>query len=149
MNVLAQKTPVPGGGSAAALTAATGAALVSMVGNYSKGKGKAKSVEQRLISIVKQSEQIRKRLLTMVDLDAQAYMNVVKARKGTEAAKKKAAKKAADVPREVSQLCYKIMQLTPFLVKNGNQNLMSDIVVATDLLLAAFNASRVNVEVNS
>jgi formiminotetrahydrofolate cyclodeaminase len=37
----------------------------------------------------------------------------------------------------------------PFLVKHGNQYLISDIIVAADMLLAAFNSARVNVEVNS
>lgn len=148
LDVLAKKVPVPGGGSAVALAAAMGAALVSMVANYSKGKSQSKRIESRVANILKQSEQIRKRLLVLVDRDAQAYLGVVKTRGSSEKIKKNALKRAANVPREVSQLCYKAMQLTPYLVKHGNQYLVSDIVVAADMLLAAFNSSRVNVEVN-
>ena len=149
LDVLSQKTPVPGGGSAAALTAAMGTALVSMVANYSKGRSQSKRIERRISSILKQSEVMRKRLLVLVDLDAQAYLSVVKARGASARIKMRALSAAANVPREVSRLCYKVMQLTPFLVEHGNQHLISDIIVAADMLLAAFNSARVNVEVNS
>ena len=149
LDVLSKKAPVPGGGSAAALTAAMGAALVSKVAHYSKGKSQSKRTTSRISNILKQSERIRKRLLTLVDLDAQAYLGVVKARGASDKVRKRVLKKAANVPREVSQLCYKLMQLTPYLVKHGNQYLISDVIVAADMLLAAFNSARVNVEVNN
>ena len=149
LNALSKKMPVPGGGSAAALTAATGAALVSMVANYSKGKSKPKQVENRIQSILKQSEQIRKRLIVLVDLDAKVYLDVVKARGASKQVQKRAVSAAAKVPREVEKLCYRLTQLTPYLVENGNPNLISDVIVAVDLLFAAFNSARVNVEANS
>ena len=40
LNDLAAKLPAPGGGSAAALTAALGASLISMVLNFTIGKTK-------------------------------------------------------------------------------------------------------------
>jgi len=149
LNILSKKTPVPGGGSAAALTAASGAALVSMVANYSKGKSQSKQVENRFQSIIKQSEQARKRLLVLVDLDAKAYLGVVKARGASKQIQKRASSAAAKVPREVSNICYNLTRLTPYLVEKGNQHLISDIIVAVDLLFAAFNSSRVNVEANT
>ncbi len=42
---LASSAPEPGGGAAAALTAATGAALVSMVANLTIGKEKYAAVQ--------------------------------------------------------------------------------------------------------
>src|SRR3990167_6578093 len=116
LDVLSKKTPVPGGGSAAALTAATGAALVSMVANYSKGKGKSKHVDAKIRSILKESEKIRKRLLVLVDLDAQVYLAVVNSRGASPAVKKRALQKAAKVPGEVCRWCYQTIQLTPYLV---------------------------------
>ena len=41
LNDLAAKLPAPGGGSAAALTAALGASLISMVLNFTIGKTKS------------------------------------------------------------------------------------------------------------
>lgn len=149
LDALSKKTPAPGGGSMAALAAAGGAALISMVANYSKGKSKSKAVEHKIKGILKASEKARKRLIELVDLDAKAYMGVVKARRGTKAAQKRAAKEAANIPKEVSRICFDLTQLTPFLVQKGNENLISDVIIAVDLLFAAFNSSRVNVEANS
>lgn len=145
--VLSLKTPTPGGGSAAALTAALGAALLSMVANYSLGKG-SPSNDQKIKKSLKQSEQLRKRFLALVDLDAKAYLKVVQTRKGPPQQRKAALRKAREVPMEVCKLCYKAVQLSPTLVRYGNKYLISDVKVALELLLAAFNSARTNVEVN-
>ena len=146
--VLSLKVPAPGGGSAAAATAALGAALLSMAANYSLGKTTSRSNDQKIKAGLKQSEQLRKRFLTLVDLDARAYLNVVKMRKASPAKRAAARRKAAEVPLEVCKLCYKAVQLSPALVRCGNKYLVSDVKVALELLLAAFNAARVNVEIN-
>ncbi|MFA5059852.1 MAG: cyclodeaminase/cyclohydrolase family protein [Candidatus Omnitrophota bacterium] len=145
---LSLKVPVPGGGSAAALVGSLGAALISMVANYSIGRNKPKDVERKIKDILKKSESIRLRLMELVDLDAQAYLKVVKTRHASPQIKKAALKKAAGVPAEVCRLCYEAILLTPFLVEKGNRYLVSDIQVATEMLLAAFNSAIINVEVN-
>ena len=149
LDVLSKKTPVPGGGSAAALVAATGVALILMVARYSKGRPKSKNVERKIQKIIAQGTALLRRLVTLIDLDAQAYLNVVKSRQAGEKAKKTALAKAASVPREVCRLCYRGVDLLPYLVEMGNHHLISDIEVAAELLLAAFNAAVINVEVNS
>jgi formiminotetrahydrofolate cyclodeaminase len=146
--VLSLKVPVPGGGSAAALTGALGASLISMVVNYSLGK-KTPETDKKLNAALEQSEVLRKRLLVLVDLDAQAYLGVVQARKGTDEEKKKATKHAREVPLEIAECCYKAMELTPVLVVEGNKYLLSDVEVAMELLGAAFQSAMVNVRINS
>ena len=146
--VLSLKVPAPGGGSAAAATAALGAALLSMVANYSLGKTGSRTKEQKINASLKASEGLRKRFLMLIDLDAQAYLNVVKARKAAPTKRAAARRKAAEVPLEICKLCYKAVQLSPILVRYGNKYLVSDVKVALELLLAAFNAARINVEIN-
>ena len=146
--VLSLKVPAPGGGSAAAATAALGAALLSMAANYSLGKTTLRSNDRKIKAGLKQSEQLRKRFLALVDLDARAYLNVVKTRKAPPAKRAAARRKAAEVPLEVCKLCYKAVQLSPALVRYGNKYLISDVKVALEFLLAAFNAARINVEIN-
>jgi len=103
---LSRKEPVPGGGSAAALTAALGAGLISMVTNYSIGRrNNSAAVEKRLGKMLKTSEAIRKRLLELVSLDSKAYLKIVAARKKDAKAQKKASKEAAMVGKEVCLLC--------------------------------------------
>ena len=149
LDALSQKTPVPGGGSAAALVAATGVALILMVAQYSKGKALSKSVESRIRRIISSGTALRRRLVALIDLDAQAYFNVVKSRTAGKKTRTSALRTAAGVPREVCRLCYQGMDLLPFLVAKGNKHLMSDVEVAAEMLLAAFNAAMINVKVNS
>ncbi len=146
--VLSLKVPAPGGGSAAALIAAVGAALLSMVANYSIGKGASKQAEKRVRDILRQTERLRKRLLELVDLDAQAYLNVVRSRQASPQKRKAALKAARQVPQEVCRLCYKAVQLSSDLVRYGNKYLLSDVEVALEALQAAFNSAKINVEIN-
>jgi len=81
---LAAKLPAPGGGSAAALAAAMGAALISMVVNFSLGKPKYAKYEKELKSILDKSEGLRREFLNLVDLDVRAYHKVFNSRKGKE-----------------------------------------------------------------
>lgn len=146
---LSAKEPVPGGGSAAALTAAMGASLVSMVTQYSMGrKANNKAIEKRLASILKESEAARKRLLELATVDSKAYLKIVAARKKDAKAQKQASREAAAVGREVCRLCYKTLNLTPFLVAKGNPWLLSDVEVAIELLQAGFSGSMVMVRIN-
>src|SRR3989338_11147741 len=100
---LAGREPVPGGGSAAALSAALGAALISMVTRYSIGrKGNTKILDRQMTKVLAQSEALRRRLLVLASEDAKAYLAVVAARAaGSPKAKQRAALKAAAVPKEV------------------------------------------------
>ena len=149
LDTLSMKTPVPGGGSAAALTAALGVALIAMAANYSRGKNESSAARRAIDNILKKSHQMRKRLLALVDRDAEAYLGVVKTRRASDRLKKAALKKACEVPFEVCRLCYRAVNLTPFLIKNGNPNLLSDVEIANELLLAAFQSSQINVAINA
>ena len=149
LDQLAARESVPGGGSAAALTASLGAGLVSMVTQYSIGrKNNTKVIEARLSKILRSSEEMRKRLLELTAVDSVAYLKGAEGRKSNVVAQKKAAREAAAVGREICKLCYKTLELTPYLVEKGNPYLVSDIEVAIELLLAGFNASMVMVRVN-
>jgi formiminotetrahydrofolate cyclodeaminase len=148
LKVLSARSPVPGGGSAAALAAALGVSLISMAAGYSKGKGASRSIEKKIAATLAASERIRKRLLECVDRDARAYLRVVQTRNSAARVKKAALKQARQVPLEVCRLCYSAIQLTPFLVKKGNQNLISDIEVAVELLFAAYKSAMINVAIN-
>ncbi len=148
-DMLSRREPVPGGGSAAALTGSMGAGLISMVTNYSIGrKANTKAVEGQLAKILKESESVRLRLLELTTLDSVAYLKIVEARKADPKAQQKAAKEAAAIGKEVCRLCFKALNLTPFLVKKGNPYLISDIEVAVELLQAAFLSSMVMVRIN-
>jgi len=132
---LAAKLPAPGGGSAAALTAGLGAGLISMVVNFTLGKPKYAPFEADLKKILKKSEELRGKFLSLVDLDVVAY-------------KSKNIRNALDIPFMVCRLCFEAIKLCPGLVKKGNRHLISDVMVAAVLLESAFASASANVEIN-
>jgi len=135
LNDLAAKLPAPGGGSAAALTAALGASLISMVLNFTIGKPKYAQYEDDLKEIFSQSEKLREQFLNLVDLDVVAF-------------KAKDIRQALEVPLEVCRLCFESIMLCPPLIKKGNVNLISDVAVAAILLESGFASAYFNVEIN-
>ncbi len=132
---LAAKLPAPGGGSAAALTAALGASLLSMVINFTLGKPKYAAYAGELSHALEQTEKLRNDFLNLVDLDVAAY-------------KSKNLRDALDVPFMVARLCFEAAKLLPRLSKKTNPNLATDLAVAAEFLEAAFAAARFNVEIN-
>ena len=105
VDVLAKKEPVPGGGSAAALTACCAAGLLAMVANYSVGKTANRKIERRLAALIKRCYQYRDRFLELVDLDAKAYLEVVKTKKLGAKEHSKAQRNASKIPQELAKLC--------------------------------------------
>src|SRR2546430_12823849 len=81
LQALASTAAVPGGGSAAALAAAMGAALVSMVAKLSAKKAKAVEDREVLTGLVPEFDQLAARLLELSQDDIHAYRAVIDARK--------------------------------------------------------------------
>ena len=155
---LASRKPAPGGGSAAALTAATGAALISMVANFTIGKEKYKSVEDEIKDVLSQAESLRQKLINLVDEDVTAYKKISAAyklpkdnpedkRKRNEAIQQ-GLKEALAPPLEVCRCCHSASKLCSPLAEKGNLNLISDVGVAVALLDSAFHSALLNVEIN-
>lgn len=132
---LSARLPAPGGGSAAALTAGLGAALISMVVNFTLGKPKYAKYEPQLKDILRESKMLREEFLNLVDLDVAAYNS-------------KNIRDALNVPFMVARLCFTGIRLCPPLIKIGNVNLISDVAVAAVLLESAFASAYFNVEIN-
>jgi len=132
---LAAKLPAPGGGSAAALTAAMGASLISMVVNFTLGKPKYAQYANALKKMLDESEKLRAEFLNLVDLDVQAY-------------KSRNLRDALNVPFMLCRLCFEAIKLCPPLIKKGNLNLISDVAVAAIFLESAFASAYCNVEIN-
>lgn len=132
---LAAKLSTPGGGSAAALNAAMGAALICMVVNFTIGKPKYASHEKELKEILGKSTKLKDEFLNLVDLDVAAFQS-------------KNLRDALDIPFMLSRLCLEAIKLCPVLLKKGNPNLASDVGVAAVFLESAFTSACFNVEIN-
>ena len=73
VSVLASKSPVPGGGGAAALIGSLAAALGAMAANLTIGKKKFLPFEEDHRRIIAEADRLRLRLLALVDEDAAAF----------------------------------------------------------------------------
>lgn len=158
LDELASKASTPGGGSAAAVMGAMGAALVGMVANFTIGKKGYESVEEQGIELLRRAEELRYRLTDMVRADVEAFDLVMAAYglpRDTDAEKversaaiQAALKQAADVPLACAELCVEVIALTQPMAAIGNKNVISDAGVAVLAAEAALRSAALNVYVN-
>jgi len=155
---LASKSPTPGGGSAAAVIGAMGAALVSMVANLTMGKKGYESVSKDMEMLQIRSDKYRKQFIDMIQDDVDVFNGVMAAYKmPKESALEKQArddaiqaalKKATDVPLDCAILCMDVIELTRQAAEKGNQNVISDAGVAVLAAEAAMGSAALNVYIN-
>lgn len=158
LNRLAAADPEPGGGSAAALAGALGAALVSMVTNLTLGKEKFAAVQDDVAELKKRSEALRAKLEELVTLDALAYREVAAAMKmpkdtGEQQEQRRqvmqvALKGAAEVPLKVAEAAVEVARLSLPAAEKGNPNAVSDAGVAVLLADAAAHSAALNARIN-
>ena len=154
----ASKEPTPGGGAIAALTAATGAALAEMVDNLTVGKKGYEAVQPEMEELQAKAEAIRKRMLELSQADADVFnifMNALGLPKNTDeekaartAAIQQAYKDAAMVPFEIGELANQIFDLAELASRKGNQNLITDGIIAAINARAAVKSAFLNVRIN-
>jgi glutamate formiminotransferase/formiminotetrahydrofolate cyclodeaminase len=155
---LAAPTPTPGGGSAAAYSAAMGAGLVAMVAGVTMGKKKYADVEAQMQAIRVHAEKLREDLTYAVDDDAGAFEAVMGAfRLPKDTPEQKAARKssiqsatlnAAHVPLHVAEGAVKVMELALRCVEAANVNAISDAASAAAMAKAGLTAAGYNVRIN-
>lgn len=158
LDELASKASTPGGGSAAAIMGAMGAALGSMVGNLTVGKKNYEDVEVEMQDLLKQTEDLRTRLTDMIRADVEVFDKVMGAYgmpKDTDAQKAErsetiqaALKEATDVPLACAKACADVIKLCKPLAEKGNKNVISDAGVAVLAGLAALRSAALNVYIN-
>ena len=158
MAATASKEPTPGGGAIAALTAATGAALAEMVANLTFGKKGYEAVQTEMEELQAKAEAIRERMLELSQADADVFnifMNALGLPKNTDeekaartAAIQQAYKDAAMVPFEIGELANQIFDLAELASRKGNQNLITDGIIAAINARAAVKSAFLNVRIN-
>ena len=152
---LASSAPIPGGGGAAALVGALGAALASMVSNLTIGKKKYAAYEDDLKKLLEKSEAIRKELLSLVDKDAEAFEPLSKAysipkdNPDREKIMEDCLRLACTVPMDILRAADKAALLLPELVEKGSSYAVSDVGCAAACCKAAAQSACLNVYINT
>ena len=152
--MLASASPAPGGGGAAALTAALGAALGSMVGALTAGKKSYAPVEE-IKAAMTALEALRLQLLDMVQKDAEGFEPLAAAYKlpkeapDREEILERATLRACQAPVEMMELCCRAMEQVAVMAEKGSRLAVSDAGCGAALLKAGLDAAALNVYINT
>lgn len=158
MELLSGSDPVPGGGGAAALGGALGVGLGNMVASLTKGKEKYREHEEEISALLEEGLNLQKKLLKLVDEDANCFYPLSQAYKMPSAtdeekalkkqALAKASQQAAYIPLEIAEKIVKAILITKRIGEIGTVMAVSDIGCGVLFLQAALGAARYNVLIN-
>lgn len=158
LDALASSAPTPGGGGASAYCGALAAALSSMVGNLTVGKKRYADVEPQVQERLVQLEDLRARLVALVDEDAMAFAplaasyrmpkDTLEQQAAKEAAMQEALVGATRVPLEIMRCASEVFDHAEFMAKNGSRLAVSDAGVSAAFARAAVEGASLNVLIN-
>lgn len=154
----ASDSPAPGGGSIAALSAASAAALIEMVANLTLIKKGYEDVKEEMEEIKKVSSEYKEKFINYIDEDSDSFNKIMaafKMPKETEEQKKERSKViqegfkgAATVPLNVAKDAFALLPLAEKVVVKGNQNAITDGAVAAMSARTAVLSALYNVKIN-
>jgi len=158
LGALAADTPTPGGGSAAALMVATGAALVEMVCGLTLGNEKFRDVEPLMAQSREKARGLRANADALRLDDSLAYDAVMAAyrlpkstaeeKEARTAAVQEALRGATEVPLRSVVAGVEVLDLAASIVESVNPNAISDVGAGALAARAGAEASALNVRIN-
>jgi formiminotetrahydrofolate cyclodeaminase len=156
LNVLSSGDPTPGGGSAAAYTAALGVSLIAMVARLTKSVDPDQMIA--LESIAKIADRLRDSLTRCAEVDEGvygAYRAAADLPKTTDAEKvdrmtamQAALRAAAETPIQTASMAATALDLAGECARIGTKHALSDIQTAKHLMHAAIDGAFENVHAN-
>lgn len=158
LDAFAANTPVPGGGSAAALAGALGVSLLVMVASLPKSRTGAAEEATDLAEAASRLRLLRDSLVALIDADSAAYRSVMQALKLPKnssdeqatrtAALQTAMKDATDVPLEVMRACQQALAGGVIVARNAYRLASSDVAMGIELLGATARGAALSIDGN-
>jgi formiminotetrahydrofolate cyclodeaminase len=156
---LASGAPTPGGGSAAAIMGAMGAALVSMVCNVTMAKKGHEAAAAEMKSVRDQAEKLRMRLTAMVAEDVAAFDGLMAAYRLPKVSEEEKSRRAAaiqaslraatETPLDCARACAEVIALSRRAGERGYSGVISDVGVGVLAAHTALRSAALNVYVNA
>ena len=157
-NATAAESAAPGGGSTSALLGALGAALGAMVANLSAHKRGWDERWEEFSRWAERGQQLKEKLLHLVDADTEAYERVMAAialpkattdeQAARRAALEQATRGAIEVPWTVMRTAFEVFELVEAMAEHGNPASASDAGVGALAARAAVRGAWLNVRTN-
>jgi formiminotetrahydrofolate cyclodeaminase len=158
LHALASEQSTPGGGSAAALSGAMGAALASMVCRLTLGKEAYAGVRQEIEELQRRAENLRSRFQQLFQEDIEAYGRLSASYKlPRETSEERSARSsaiqeqlvaAALVPLEVAERAAELVQCCQRIAEIGNAAVLSDVAIGAILASGAGEGAALLVRFN-
>ena len=159
LDEVAAGTPVPGGGSVAAVVGALAAALGEMVANLTLGREKYAGVEETLRPAGDRLRSLRTELLNAAAADEaayQAYRSASSLPRGSDvektartAAMQRTLIEATNVPMGVARAAHEVADILELVAREGNPHVRSDAALGAILAEAALRGALLNVRGNA
>lgn len=152
---LAGHNASPGGGGAAALVGALGAALCSMAGAFTLGRPRFADVADEVRDILDEADDVRMRLTELVDDDVDGFAPLMEAyalprdAPGRAEAVESATQGACMAPLAMMGECCRAVALLERMAALCPELMRSDVASGAFLVAAALQTSAVNVFVNA
>ena len=153
--VLASNAPAPGGGGAAALVGAVGAALGNMVGALTVGKKKYAAVEAEIVALMSKCDDLQAELLDQVRADAEGFEPLAKAYgipkddPNRDKVLEEATVVACAVPMKIMELCCEAIDAIAVFAAKGSRLAVSDAGCGAVCCKAALQSASLNVFINT
>jgi formiminotetrahydrofolate cyclodeaminase len=149
LNDLSSSNSIPGGGSAAALSGALNAAVISFIANLTIGKEKYAKVETEAQEILVESEELKKEMLLMIDKDSKILGDILDSYKvGNQKKVKSVCRDAVEFSLDMTKKAIRLMRLSLEISEIGNRMLASDFEVAAYIGDAAVGSAIANIKIN-
>jgi len=149
LNDLSSSNSIPGGGSAAALSGALNAAVISFIANLTIGKEKYANVETEAKEILVESEELKKEMLLMIDQDSKILGDILDSYKAGDQEKvKSVCHDAVEFSLDMTKKAIRLMRLSLEISEIGNRMLASDFEVAAYIGDAAVGSAIANIKIN-
>ncbi|MEE3420006.1 MAG: cyclodeaminase/cyclohydrolase family protein [Lachnospiraceae bacterium] len=156
---LASSAPVPGGGGVSALVGALAVSLGSMTASLTVGKKRYADVEDRMKEMISDAEELRSRLLGLIDEDAEGFSNLMEVmkmprtteeeRSAREFAMDGALKMSGMVPLKIMRSAADVIDLLEEIADKGSRAVLSDAGCGASLARSAMECAALNVYANT
>jgi methenyltetrahydrofolate cyclohydrolase len=152
--LLADRTPAPGGGSAAAWGLALAASLLQMACSFTLAREQYRERHERMRAIAARAGELRAEALALATEDLRSYEGVLAAmRRPPDDGERKdallrAQSAAADVPLRTATAAAEVAELATEVAITGNVNLIGDASAAALLAEAACSSAATLVRIN-